>query len=49
MAVVGLERTYYQVSEDTIREIEICVTVKGSYVECSFAVILTAIDGTAGM
>ena len=49
MAVVGLERTHYQVSEDTISEIEICVTVKGSYVECRFAVNLKAIDGTAGM
>ena len=49
MAVVGLEKTYYPVLEDTIGEIEICVTVKGCYVEFPFAVILTAIDGTAGM
>ena len=52
MAVVGLEKTYYPVSEDTIGGIEICVTVNSSSVECPiefpFAVTLTAIDGTAG-
>ena len=46
---MGLEKTYYPVSEDTIGGTEICVTVKGSYAECPFAVNLTAIDGTAGM
>ena len=53
VAVVGLERTYYPVSEDTIHGIEICVTVNSSSVECPiefpFAVNLTAVDGTAGM
>ena len=53
VAVVGLEKTFYPVSEDTIGEVEICVTVKSPSVECPiefpFAVILTAIDGTAGM
>ena len=49
MAVVGLVKTYYPVSEDTIGGVEICVTVTGSSVECPFAVTLTAIDGTAGM
>ena len=53
VATVGLEKTYYPISEDTIRGIEICVTVNSSSVECPiefpFAVNLTAIDGTAGM
>ena len=53
MAVVGLNRTYYLVTEDTIGGIQICVTVKGFSVECPiefpFSVNLTAIDGTAGM
>ena len=49
VAVMGLEKTYYPVSEDTIGGIEICVTVNSSSVECPFAVTLTAIDGTAGM
>ena len=50
MATVGLEKTYYLVSEGKIGEIEICVTVTESSVKCpSFAVTLTAIDGTAGM
>ena len=50
MAVIGLEKTYYPVSEDTIGGVEICVTVNSPSVECpSFAVNLTAIDGTAGM
>ena len=50
VATVGLEKTYYKVSENTIRGVEICVTVTKSSVECpSFAVTLTAIDGTAGM
>ena len=51
--MVGLEKTYYPVSEDTRGGIEICVTVNSSSVQCPinfpFAVILTAIDGTAGM
>ena len=53
MVVVGLNKTYYLVTEDTIGGIEICVTVKGSSVGCPtefpFSVNLTAIDGTAGM
>ena len=50
MAVVGLNKTYYPVSEDTIGGIEICVTVMGSSAKCpTFDVTLTAIDGTAGM
>ena len=53
VAVVGLERTYYQVSEETMGGVEICVSVNSSSVECPiefpFAVVLTAIDGTAGM
>ena len=55
MAVLGLEKTYYPVSEKTIGEVEICVTVYNSSVnftcpiDLSFAVTLTAIDGTAGM
>ena len=53
MAVVGLSKTYYPVSEDTIGGIEVCVTVNSSSVECPiefpFAVTLRAIDGTAGM
>ena len=49
MTTVGLVKTYYPVSEDTIGGIEICVTVNSSSVECPFAVVLTAIDGTAGM
>ena len=49
MAVIGLEKTYYPVSEDTIDEIKICVTVNSPSVECPFSVNLTAIDGTAGM
>ena len=50
MATVGLEKRYYQVSEGTIGGIEICVTVTESSVKCpTFAVNLTAIDGTADM
>ena len=53
VAAVGLEKTYFPVSEDTIGGIEICVTVTRSSVNCPiefpFAVNLTAIDGTAGM
>ena len=53
VAVVGLEKTYYPVSEGTIGELEICVTLNSSsVVECPiefpFAVTLTAVDGTAG-
>ena len=52
MAVVGLERTHYPVSEGTIGELEISVTLNSSSVKCPiefpFAVILTAVDGTAG-
>ena len=52
-SLVGLEKTYYTVSEGTVGGIEICVTMYSSSVECPiefpFAVILTAIDGTAGM
>ena len=46
---MGLSKTYYPVSEDTIGGIEICVTVNSSSVECPFAVTLRAVDGTAGM
>ena len=46
---MGLEKTYYPVSEKTIGGIEICVTVKGSSVNCPIDVILTAKDGTAGI
>ena len=50
MAVAGLEKTHYQATEYNIGNIEICVTVMQSSVKCpSFAVNLTAIDGTAGM
>ena len=49
MTIVGLEKIYYLVSEDTIGGIEICVIVTGFSVECPFTVTLTAIDGTAGM
>ena len=53
VAVVGLERTYYEVSEETIGGVEICVRVNSSSVECPiefpFVIVLTAIDGTAGM
>ena len=53
VAVVGLVKTYYPISEDTIGGIEICVTVNSSSVNCPiefpFSVNLTAIDGTAGM
>ena len=53
MAVVGLEKTHYQISEDSVGEIEICVTVNRSSAKCPiefpFTVNLTAIDGTAGM
>ena len=51
---MGLVKTYYPVSEESIGGVEICVTVDNfnSSVECSidspFAVNLTAIDGTAG-
>ena len=52
VAVVGLEKTYYTLSEKTIGELEICVTLNSYSVECPiefpFAVILTAVDGTAG-
>ena len=50
---MGLEKTYYPVSEESIGGVEICVTVNNSNssVECPidfpFAVSLTAIDGTA--
>ena len=51
--MVGLDKTYYPVLEDTIGGIEICVTVNSSCVNCPiefpFSVTLTAIDGTAGM
>ena len=50
---MGLEKTRYPVSEKTIGDIEICVTVYSSSVSCPiefpFEVILTAVDGTAGM
>ena len=52
VTAVGFEKTYYQVSEETIGGIEICVIVNSPSFECPefpFAVILTAIDGTAGM
>ena len=56
VAVVGLEKAYYTVSEGTIGELEICVSVNSSSVKCPiefpfagpFAVKLTAVDGTAG-
>ena len=52
MIVVGLEKAYYPVSEETIGELEICVTMNGSSVECPiefpYSVTLTAKDGTAG-
>ena len=52
-AVIGLEKTYYPVSERSIGEVEICVTVYRPSVECPiqfpFTLILKAIDGTAGM
>ena len=52
MAVVGLKKTHYQVSEN-IGDIKICVILEGSSDDCPiefpFAVVLTAIDGTAGM
>ena len=52
MAVVGLEKAYYPVSEETIGNLEICVSVSSPSVECPiefpFAVKLTAVDGTAG-
>ena len=49
---MGLEKTYYPVSEETIGRLEICVAVYSSVncpIEFPFAVTLTAIDGTAGM
>ena len=49
---MGLEKTYYPVSEKKIGEVQICVTVNGSSVECPiefpYSVTLTAKDGTAG-
>ena len=52
MTVIGLEKTCYPVSEKTIGEVEICVTVNGSSVNCPiefpYFVTLTARDGTAG-
>ena len=53
MTVIGLEKTCYPVSEKTIGDVEICVTVNGSSVNCPiefpYSVTLTARDGTAGM
>lgn len=53
MAVVGLEKTYYQVTENTMGGVGICVTVYSPSDECHisfpFAVVLTVRDGTAGM
>ena len=49
--MVGLKKTYYPVSEETIGDVEICVTVnssRGCSIDSPFAVNLTAIDGTAG-
>ena len=52
VTVMGLEKTYYPVSEETIGGVEICVTVNGSSVGCPiefpYSVTLTAKDGTAG-
>lgn len=53
MATVGLEKTYYQLSEGTVGGAEICITVKGSDASCPIeypiSLTLTAIDGTAGI
>ena len=52
---MGLVKTYYPVSEESIGGVEICVTVDNSSVnftcpiDLSFAVTLTAVNGTAGM
>ena len=52
-AVIGLEKTYYPVSEGTIGDVEICVTVYrpslGCPIQFPFTLILKALDGTAGM
>ena len=51
MAVVGLERTFYQVSEG-VEAFELCVTVLSPNVECpiefAFNVSLSTTDNTAG-
>ena len=50
---MGLEKTNFPISEETVGGVEICVTVYSSSVNCPiefpFAVTLTAEDGTAGM
>ena len=50
-AVVGLERTIYQVSEDD-GVVEVCAVVYSPVIECpiqfSFNLELTTIDGSAG-
>ena len=51
MAVVGLESTLYQVSED-VGVVEVCVAVSSPIIVCSFAfpftVELTTLSGSAG-
>ena len=51
MAVVGLENTFYQVSED-VGVVEVCAVVYSPVIECpiqfSFEVRLSTMDGSAG-
>ena len=51
--MIGLEKTYYPVSEGTIGDVEICVTVYRPFLGCPiqfpFTLILKAVDGTAGI
>ena len=51
MAVVGLERTFYLVSEET-HELELCVNVHSPSIECpieiSFNISIFTSDNTAG-
>ena len=51
VAVVGLERTFYQVSEN-VGVVEVCAVVYSPVIECpiqfSFNLQLTTSDGSAG-
>ena len=51
-ATVGLEMTFYQVTED-VGVVEVCVNVSDPDIfcpiECPFNVTLTTMDGTAGI
>ena len=51
MAVVGLEQTFFRVSEDVV-VVELCAVVSSPDIDCPiafpFEIILSTLDGSAG-